>query len=195
MDKIRIDLFDILGYIIPGSALLMIGWVGFDSKVQSIGQIYESVHQVDKKTILAGFFLSYFLGFSLHILGSYIYGIYTSKKLNTLSKPALTISEKWTIIREFGEKHVHLLERWYALRAFSQNLSAMALISFVLCLFKYFKFGYYEWLLMAIVLIVAFFIFINRARVFHKVLNDDMNAVLNKLKLADKCPPDTIVSK
>jgi hypothetical protein len=189
MDKIRIDFFDILGYIIPGSAILMVGWIAADSNVQSAWQIYQSIHVVDKKAIFFGLFLSYILGFTLHILGSFLYDKYRNvlmAKKNTDESSSLTVAEKWTLIREFGEKHVLILERWYALRAFSQNLTAISLISVFICLYKWWTFGYFEWAVLSLVFITSFVVFMKRSEIFHEVLDDEINAVVKKLKLNEK---------
>jgi hypothetical protein len=189
MEKIRIDFFDILGYLVPGSVLLIILWIAADSQVKSIWQIYNSVHNVDKKSIFIGLFLSYILGFTLHILGSYLYSLYFNKiviKKRTTNGINLTVSEKWTIIREFGEKHIILLERWYALRAFSQNLSAISMISICICFYKWWEFRYYEWLVFLVVFIIAMIVFMVRACIFNNVLKEDMDATITKLKLDSK---------
>jgi hypothetical protein len=189
MDKIRLDIFDILGYIIPGSALLMITWIAADSQVQSIWHMYQSIHTVDKKAIFTGLFLSYILGFTLHILGSFLYDIYRNSALfkhDTPNNNDMTVPEKWTIIREYADKHILILERWYALRAFAQNLTAISLISVFICLYKWFKFGYFEWLLMVFVFIGSFIVFMHRSATLHKILDTDMDAIIKKLKLGDK---------
>ena len=187
MDKIRIDIFDILGYLVPGSALLMIGWIAADSQVQSVWQIYQSIHKVDTKAIYLGLLLSYFFGFILHILGSALYDKYLHYKKPTMAhQTALTTPEKWTLIREYGEKHIPILERWYALRAFSQNLIAISVLSFLICFYKWMAFGYYEWGIASIIFILSFFILSKRALTFHDMLNNDMAAVLKKLNLENK---------
>ena len=189
MDKIRIEFFDILGYLIPGSALLMICWIAADGEAKSVWQVYQSVHSVDKKAIFMGLFLSYLLGFTLHILGSFLYHKYHngfSTQKPTAIAGLQTVQEKWTLIREYGEKHIPILERWYAFRAFSQNLCAISLICVFICLYKWIAFGYYEWAFLALVFIASFMVFMKRSEMFHQVLNEDMEAIIKKLKLIDK---------
>ena len=185
MDKIRIDFFDILGYLVPGTTLLIICWIAADSKVSSIWQVYDSIHAVDKKSIFIGLFLSYILGFSLHILGDFLYTLYRNvfNRTALINTSPLSTADKWTLIREHGEKHILLLERWYALRALAQNLNAISLIGIFICLYKWRVFGYFEWGLLALIFICAFVIFLKQAEAFHKVLNTDMQSVLVKLNL------------
>jgi hypothetical protein len=184
MDKIRIDFFDILGYIIPGSALLMLSWIALDNQVHSIWQIYQSIHGVDQKTIFIGLFYSYIVGFILHALGNFIY--YQLHRKNKKPITQLSIHDKWTLIREYGEKHIPILERWYALRAFSQNLCAISGICIFLCLYKWHLFGYFEWGLFTFIFIASFIFFMKRSEVFDKFLENDIESVMNKLKLNEK---------
>ena len=183
MDKIRIDFFDILGYLVPGSATLMICWIAADNQVKSIWQIYQSVHSVDKKTIFIGLFLSYILGFALHALGRFLFDVYEKRlrtkkavTLNQLNKP-----EVWALMRESGEKHISILERWYALRALSQNLSAASLLCVSICIHKWWVFGHYEWLFTALGFIASFIIFMEKSFVFDTYLDDDIRATLKIL--------------
>lgn len=187
MDKIKIDIFDILGYLVPGSALLLIGWVGADSEVKSVWQTYQSLQKIDTNTIYIGIFIAYFFGFVLHIAGSYLYSWHL--RIGNRTKPqsdALSIAEKWTLIREEGEKHLQILERWYALRAFSQNLTAISAICGLICLYKWSAFGYYEWGILALLFVALYFILMKRADVFNEVLQTDMTAVIEKLQQKSK---------
>jgi hypothetical protein len=183
MDKIKIDIFDILGYLVPGSALLLIGWVAADSEVKSVWETYKSLQKIDTNTIYIGIFIAYFFGFVLHIAGSYLYGLHLRLGNKAkLQSEQLSNAEKWTLIREEGEKHLQILERWYALRAFSQNLTAISAICGLICLYKWYAFGYYEWGLFVLLFVVLYFILMKRADVFNEVLHTDMKAVIDKLK-------------
>jgi hypothetical protein len=176
MDKVRVD-------FIPGSAFLMICWIAADNQVKSIWQIYQSVHNVDKKAIFIGLFLSYILGFTLHALGNFLFDEYQDKirKKSNATATQLSKSETWALIRENGEKHISILERWYALRALSQNLSAASLLSVSICLYKWFVFGYFEWSFVALGFIFFFIIFMEKSFVFDRWLNNDIDATLKVL--------------
>jgi hypothetical protein len=98
----------------------------------------------------------------------------------------LTVPEQWALIREYGEKHVSILERWYALRAFSQNLCAAAVLCAVIGLYKWFQHGYYEWGVLAAGLVFMAIVLMKRSFIFHKYLTDDIDAVIRKMKLKEK---------
>lgn len=177
MDKIRVDFFDVLGYLIPGSALLMVLWIGGDGKVQTIWQVYDSIHQLDNKSLLIGLLMAYIAGFVLHALGDTLYDLYRFGKVRKYAKS--DVQEKWALVREYGQKHIAILERWYALRALSQNLSAVCLIAAVAALFKFFFFHDKAWLVCSACSAVMVYILMRRAVIFHHYLNDDLDAILN----------------
>jgi hypothetical protein len=186
MEKIRIDFFDILGYLIPGVALLIACWIAVDPGVQSSRHIYQSIHNVDNRTIILGLFCAYVMGFSLHALGSFLFKEffqYTVRKgWEAGMDQSLTVYEKWAVIREYGRKHTAILERWYALRAFSQNLCAACLATMFICFYKWFRFGYYEWVFIGFGLLLLSYLFMRRAKIFHFYLIHDMAAALKSLK-------------
>lgn len=176
MNKIRIDFFDILGYLIPGSALLIVLWVAADSKLLSVWHIYQSVHAIDQKSILIALFLAYIVGFVLHAFGSAVYNLYKYKALRKYRRSP--VQDHWARIREYGEKHLAILERWYALRALSQNLAVVSLVGMLVSFAKYSQFGYYEWLPAGGLMIGLTFVLLKRAEIFHDYLNHDLEATL-----------------
>lgn len=179
VDKIRIDFFDILGYLIPGSALLMILWVSVDPSVRSVWEAYKSIQSIDQKAAIMAVFMAYVMGFVLHALGSRLYDLYRYRRPHTHTQ------EQWAFIREYGEKHIAILERWYALRALAQNLAAVSLITFAVCVKKWWQFGYYEWWFAAAVTLLLCWEFLKRAKIFHGYLLKDMEAIL-ALNLQEK---------
>ncbi|MBK8429636.1 MAG: hypothetical protein IPL27_28460 [Lewinellaceae bacterium] len=180
MDKIRIDIFDILGYLVPGSALLMVFWVCVDDHVISVWNIYNSIHSIDQKTILLALLPAYIAGFMLHALGAALYDLYRHKKIRKYVPSQ--VQDNWAFIREYGGKHIAILERWYALRAFSQNLAAVSLIAGAVSIAKWWHFGYTEWLGVFFGSMALCLLALKRSEIFHRYLNDDI-AVILKLNL------------
>lgn len=176
MDKIRIDFFDILGYLVPGTALLLVIWIGLDCRVTAVSEMYNSIHDIDQKTLLLSLFPAYISGFILHALGSSLYDLYLYKKIKKYAHSAT--QDNWAYVREYGQKHLAILERWYALRAFSQNLAAVSLIAAILFIAKWWQFGHLEWLGFSVGAFLLCWVALRRATIFHYFLNDDIAAVL-----------------
>lgn len=184
MDKIRIDFFDILGYLIPGSALLLVGWVAADGTVQSPWQAYESIHKADQRSALIGLFLAYIIGFMLHALGSTLYDFYCKRRGVFQQKAGasdLTVQDKWALVRDRGEKHIPVLERWYALRALAQNLAAVTLIGSGVCVYKWMLYARWDWLLFAFLHLALTLLLLRRSEIFHRYLNLDLEAVIRRV--------------
>ena len=176
MDKIRIDIFDILGYLVPGSALLMVLWICADGQITSVWHIYNSLHSIDQKTILLALLPAYIAGFMLHAMGAALYDLYRHKKIRRYVPSK--VQDNWAYIREYGGKHISILERWYALRAFSQNIAAVSLIAGMVSLVKWGRYGYSEWAGVFIGSMFLCLLALNRSKIFHHFLDDDIAAIL-----------------
>ncbi len=185
MDKIRLDFFDILGYLIPGTALLLSLWITADGSVVSLSGLYTFLNKIDTKTLLSGVVVAYIMGFTLHFFGSWIF---KRLKIPPRKITSENMPEYWALLREHGEKHLVILDRWQALKALSSNLAAYSCIAMLLCLIKGFITHYWEWFMLLPVFGGLFLIYVERAKVFHVYYDEDSFAVFEALKLRDKLP-------
>jgi hypothetical protein len=97
----------------------------------------------------------------------------------------------WALIREYGDKHLPILDRWQALKALAANMAAFCLMAILFCIIKWWQQGFWEWLSLIPVFILLFFAYSNRAKVFAEYLDKDSLAVFESLNLSEKLPPVT----
>jgi hypothetical protein len=188
MDKIKFDFFDILGYLIPGTALLLSLWVTADHNIRELADLYTFISKITANTLLAGVVVAYVMGFTLHFLGSLIFsGVYRKRKKKRDSVTS-DLSMYWALIREHGGKHLPILDRWQALKALSSNLAAFSAIAVILAAIKWSCTQKPEWLIFCFVFGGLFFAYLNRAKVFSAYLDDDSYAVFQTLNLKEKLP-------
>jgi hypothetical protein len=185
MDKIRLDFFDILGYLIPGTALLLSLWITADTSVLSLSDLYTFIGKIETKTLLSGVIVAYIMGFTLHFFGSMIF-----KRLNIPPRKITSenMPEYWALLREYGEKHLIILDRWQALKALASNLAAFSCIALVLCLIKGYFTGHWEWFALMPIFLGLSLIYAERAVVFHIYYDEDSFAVFEALNLKEKLP-------
>lgn len=195
MDKLRLDFFDIIGYLIPGTALLFSLWVTADSEVLGFADLYAFALKINANTLLSGLVVSYVMGFTLHFLGSYIFRKRYGKHKKKRDAVATDLSLYWALVRQHGEKHLPILDRWQALKALASNLAAYSLIAIVLCLVKWWRSDSTDWLWLVLVFAPLFFAYSNRAKVFSDYLDDDSFAVFETLNLKEKLPQKTDVKE
>lgn len=189
MDKIKFDFFDVLGYLIPGTALLLSLWVTADQSVLELADLYQFVSKITANTLLAGVVVAYVFGFTLHLLGSVIFRWRYGKIRKKRDGVSSDLSRYWAVIRESGEKHLPILDRWQALKALASNLAAFSLIAVFLSVLKTVLTHHWEWACLAPVFLALFFAYSNRSKVFSAYLDDDSFAVFETLHLKDKLPP------
>jgi len=186
MDKIRLDFFDIVGYMVPGSALLFCSWVAADDSVRSLQDLHAFLAKIDSKTLLACLMGAYILGFTLHFLGSWLF----KKSLKNKRKiPEQYLPEYWTLIREHAGKHLVILERWSAFKALSSNLGAFSLLAVLLSIAKFYRTGNVEWGVVAGFFLMLYWVYRQKALIYHTYLDKDSFAVINALNLKEKLPP------
>ena len=196
MDKLKFDFFDVLGYLIPGTALLLALWVTADASGVSLTDLYGYVNKINTNTLLSGLVVAYIMGFTLHFLGSFLFHqcfIRIKKGFNTpvsrrKKDRGAYVALFWAHIREHGDKHLPILDRWQALKALSSNLAAFSLVAVCLCLWKYRSSGSMDWLLLAPIFLVLYFSYSNRAFKFGEYLDGDAEAVVTALDLKSKLP-------
>jgi hypothetical protein len=191
MDKLRLDFFDIMGYLIPGSALLMSVWITADPAIVKLNDLYDFLGKISANVVLAGFVVAYTLGFTMHFAGSFVFYKMHSKMVKKRTSATKNLSNYWALIREYGDKHLPILDRWQALKALAANMAAYCLIAIILCLIKWNQSGNGEWAMLAPFFLVLFWAYSNRARVFAEFLDKDSFAVFESLKLKEKLPADS----
>ena len=190
MEKLRFDFFDILGYLIPGTALLMSLWVTADTSVHQLSDLYNFVKKVDANVLLSGIVIAYVTGFTLHLLGSLLFSWMNGPMHRRRDAVTKNVGVYWALIRENGERHMVILDRWWALKALSSNLAAFAAVASLLALVKWRLTHYWEWACLTPVFLALFFIYNNRAKRFHRFLDDDSYAVFQALDLKKQLPSD-----
>ena len=196
MDKLRLDFFDILGYLIPGTALLMSLWVAADNDIHRLADLYDFVCKITTNTLLSGVVVAYVMGFTLHLLGSFLFAfVYLKIKRLWQKSPDIPrekradyVAHYWAQLREHGAKHLPMLDRWQALKALATNLAAFSMIAFFLCLWKGFKTTEAEWIQLSPLFLLLYFSYSNRAQKFAAYLDGDSKAVLEALHLIDQLP-------
>lgn len=197
MDKIRLDFFDILGYLVPGTALLLSLWVTADTTVVSLADLYVFVGKINSNILLSGIVVAYVMGFTLHLFGSFLFVFVYLRVKNMISgtppkkaeKRADYVSHYWAQLREHGDKHLPLLDRWQALKAFSRNLAGFSMVAIWLCLWKWQVTDCKQWLALAPIFLLLYISYSNRSKKFGDYLDGDSKAVLEALHLNKNLPP------
>lgn len=186
MQQIKIDLFDIFGYLIPGSLLLVTGWILCEPSIIEMRDIGSAVSKfgLNSGIILALF--AYALGLAITHLGSYSY-----EKINKISKYPDSKSkgvntEKWVLIREYAEKHLSVIDRWVLLKTTSQNFFVVAFCSAIFSIMKFFYCNKIEWLITTAVLLFFARLFFLRARRFERYKDGDILTIVRVLKLEER---------
>lgn len=190
MEKIFYSAFDFFSYAIPGCFVLLACWLLHPDYAQLSDYLYE----IGKLGVIHGIFIlliSLVIGFAVNPIGRALYRSLGFKLFNHsfTNLPGLSISEKYTLIRQFSPENFKYVEIWNMMGTMAHNLAFAALLIVANSLIKAFwihpaNMGF--WLLIAFAALVLLFLFLARAVKYFVWAADDINAAIRKLHLEER---------
>lgn len=136
MDKIKLSLFDIFAYMLPGFIVfLSLGLLMYNSQstfIETFDAVRTTVKNADGNSIILVLVLSYLFGFVLHFFG-FLYFHFTvkriwKKKLRGVEMSLSSLKEEYVLIRHLSKGNAAWVETSNYLRAMCINLSLSFLI-------------------------------------------------------------------
>ncbi len=201
MSNIKVSIFDLVSFIIPGIVVLLSLTIGLNEKIKSLEKLVTIFKGLDLTTSFILIGLSYVIGFATYGIGSYTYRkvdkffwkdtYHTSKyeESNNVSVSAY----KWSIIREYSQANFMAINRWAALKGMASNLTIGLFLLAISCITKFEKNEYLsEWIVIFISCLIMSLLLLNRARVYRRYREFDIIGTLKmidgKLKTEKKTP-------
>lgn len=190
MDNFKLDIFDLMGYMVPGSILLFNGLILGSPQIRSVCDIHTLCNSFSLGSFIALALMSYPVGFVVHYFGHQLFNAYrylANRWFGTKINNLIQETRKWTLVREYGEKHLKILERWSLLKVVGQNLAAVSLFSAAISILKYFTSGqYFEWLVLAFGLVLLAIVFWIKSADFRRYVQVDIDDTISVLGLESK---------
>jgi len=193
MDKIRLGLFDIFAYLLPGSFLLFSLVVVFNPEIKELGDMIMPFRNLSLSTGIILILASYILGFALHVPGWWLLQIIGLKiwkrfKYKTTQLEELKDrSKNMVLVRELSKSNARYIELWYALSSMSRTFSlAFVLFSIVSVIKSARPDASGPWILLgAIMLFFSVVLLYRSAQAYSWAVRDLKNAV-DQLYLKDR---------
>jgi len=189
MTNIKISIFDLVSFIIPGIVVLIAFTIAINEEIKSLGTMIDLFKKIDFTTsfILTG--LAYVIGFATYGVGSYGY-----RKINKIfwKDPYYNLREtdfntkisyKWAVIREYSPANFNAINRWAALKGMAQNLTIGLTLLAISTMTKFIKNVFlFEWIIISISCLIMGFLLLNRARVYKKYRENDLKGTLKMIE-------------
>ncbi len=193
MDKIRLGLFDIFAYLLPGSFLLFSLVVVFNPDIKELGDMIIPFRNLSLSTGIILILASYILGFALHVPGWWLLQfiglkIWKRFKYKTTQLEELKDrSKNIVLVRELSKSNARYIELWYALSSMSRTFSlAFVLFSIVSVIKSAQPDASGPWILLgAIMLFFSVVLLYRSAQAYSWAVRDLKNAV-DQLYLKDR---------
>lgn len=172
MEKVKIGLFDALGFILPGTILLMSILIALTPDLNTIEDIRKVKLTFDWANLSIGLIIAYVTGYATHNFGYYLHSRVGLKlwKLPDDIKSDVSGSEMNVLLREKSPNNMEYLEKWNALRAMSHNLSFSFIFLSIVCFIKAimnYKCFLLQWLVFGLILLALAYQLLRRAYYYH----------------------------
>ena len=147
MDKIRLGLFDIFAYLLPGCFTLFSLVVLASPGIEHLGQMLDPFKNLNISEGILLVLASYMIGFALHIPGWWMLkyiglNIWKHYKRRTHKPDEIKERNKNTIlVREYSRVNSRYIELWYALSSMARTLSLSCLFFSLVAIIKGFTVG------------------------------------------------------
>lgn len=189
MNNIKVSIFDLVSFIIPGIVILISFAISINSNIKCVADIIEALKKIDLITSFVLLGLAYVIGFATYDVGSSFY-----RRINKLfwkdkyysekyEENENNISYRWSVIREYSPANFVVINRWAALKGMAQNLTVGLIILSIVGLTKIKGNEYYiEWIIISISCLVMSVLLLKRARVYKRYRENDLNGTLQMIE-------------
>lgn len=192
MDKFFNSTFDALTNVVPGALILFV--VGFTA-TQDLQELIIFSKDLNISLGAALVFIAYITGFTITPIGRYVFTKVGLKLFPVVyldnTSAELTISEKFSLVREHSPTNFRYIETWNMFSTFSYSLSVGFIFLACASIYKMTQSNsdVLNMILVLIGSIIVTLILLKRSAVFKKWAADDMNGCINALYLIEKGKP------
>lgn len=190
MQKLSFSAFDFFSYAFPGVCILGTMFL-LDPSIHSASDILAKADEIGIGGGILLTIVGYLTGFAISPLGRWLY-----KSLGFRiwyhgfeNVEGLSVSEKYTLLREYTQENFKYVETWNVLCAMSHNLAFASLLAFVSGIIRMIAFPGIGAPIAPVTVglsFLLFWLFLHRAVVFYRWAAIDINSAVKILKLADK---------
>ncbi len=173
MEKIKLDLFDIFSFILPGSFLLLSIYLIINTQTDLIEFLISTISNMNFSTTMIAIIASYICGFLGQYLGYEVFKVLSTKIWKTRMTGETSFGKmenKIVQIRHFSPNNFTALHRWLALRGMCYGMFQALVFFEIILLIRTFQFGTWtnQRIVFLIVVSILATLFLRRAVTFHE---------------------------
>lgn len=191
MTNIKVSVFDLVSFIIPGIVVLLALTIGLNDQLTSLGSLIELFKGIDLTTTFILIGLSYVIGFATYGIGSFLYSRvnkYIWKETYRTGKYAVSDNNsesayEWSVIRQYSQANFIAINRWAALKGMATNLTIGMFLLAISCITKFGNSLFIlEWIVLFFSCLIMSLLLLNRARVYRRYRDYDIIGTTRMIK-------------
>ncbi len=191
MTNIKVSIFDLVSFIIPGIVILLSMTIGLNEKIISLRDLIILFKEADLTITFILIGLSYVIGFATYGIGSILYNLinkYFWKETYRTGKYAKSDTDsesayEWSVIREYSQANFLAINRWAALKGMASNLTIGLFFLAISCTTKFSDNKFIsEWIVVFVSCLIMSLLLLNRARVYRRYRDYDIIGTTRMIK-------------
>lgn len=187
MKNVKITVFDIIAYIIPGIVVIAAFVIAFNHAIKDVEDVLVIIDHLGLAASFIILGLAYVIGFSIFGIGRSFYRMVNSllwKDFYPINYEIKTAC-KWARIREFSPANFTIINKWAALKGMAQNLTVGLILLTISCITKIRGDEHsFEWILMILVSLTLSIMLLGRARAYKHYRDQDIEATLKIIEIS-----------
>ena len=190
MEKIFHFAFDFFNYAIPGVCIMLCFYM-LDPRINTVGDFLLIANDVKTGAAVLIVIIGYLVGFAVNPIGRLLYKKVGFRiwKPSFQDLPNLSISDKYTLIRELAPNNFKYIETWNMMTGMAHNLALCCLVALFILITRAIFIPIVDvslWTMLFLSFIALFFLFLQRAIVFYEWAASDINSTIIRLDLEKK---------
>ncbi len=194
MDKIRLGLFDIFAYLLPGSFVIFSMVVLGDSEIHTLPEMIRPFQNLSLSTGIVLALAAYIVGFAVHVPGWWLLQfvglkIWKRFRYKTMQREEMKDRSKhMVLVRELSKSNARYIELWYALSSMSRTFSLGFFLFSMISIIKAFSTSVHlpSWISIGILSLFFSFVMLYRSAQAYSWAIRDLNNAVTQLHLKDR---------
>ena len=173
MEKIKLDLFDIFSYILPGFVLLLSIYLIINTHPDIVEFLISTISNMNFSTVMIAVIVCYICGFLGQYLGYEVFKVVSLKIWKTRMTGETSFGKmenEIVLIRHFSPNNFVALHKWLAIRGMCYGMFQSLILLEIILLIRTIQLGDLtnQRIVILIVIMILAILFLRRAVTFHE---------------------------
>jgi uncharacterized membrane protein len=194
MESVKLSVFDIFVYLLPGLVCLTAIYIPFNPSITSLAGLAQSFKNIGLSTAVMALIAAYIVGHVADNQGSWLYYKIGCRVWGQphpkVGHPSLSRAQQRALVRQYSPENYLYIQTWKLLKNMSHNLSFAFLMVMIVSAIRFAQIWSIDWAFLVIVSLIFMWSFLYRSHVYDTWHYKELLETVNGLRLEDKLIAD-----